>query len=225
MCRSGPSQGRLRSLSASARACLHSLVVVTWVQVSLAVASFSMQSVWAKSVARSLDEALELLAAAVRDCPDARWRTPMWRVQAPEIVGAVRDVDGRPVTDPTQRDALVQRWSAPWSVAWHALEVLDYDLTGELHAWAPPPPFAGKPHWQTFTSLPVPWSPAELDGYIDYCRQRVQDALVGMTEDKAATVLPPAHRYQGQPYALIVTALIGHTTAHATQIRQFSAVP
>jgi hypothetical protein len=43
-----------------------------------------------------------------------------------------------------------------------------------------------------------------------------------MTEDKAATPLPPTHRYAGQPYAWIVTSLIGHTTAHATQIRQFN---
>lgn len=180
-----------------------------------------MESVWVESVGRSLDEALELLAAAVRDCPDELWRAPMWRVQASEIVGEARDADGRPVTDPAQRDALVQRWSAPWSVAWHALEVLDYDLGGELDAWAPPPPFAGKPHWQTFTSLPVPWSHSEIGGYIDYCRQRVRDTLVGMTEEKAATRLPPAHRYKGRPYAWIVTSLVGHTTAHATQIRQF----
>jgi hypothetical protein len=180
-----------------------------------------MGSVWVKSVGRGLDAALELLAAAVRDCPDGLWREPMWGVQASEIVGEVRDSGGRPVTDPAQRDALVQRWSAPWSVAWHALEVLDYDLAGELDAWAPPPPFAGKPHWQTFTSLPVPWSQSEIGGYVDYCRQRVRDTLTSMTEEKAAALLPPAHRYQGQPYAGIVTSLVGHTTAHATQIRQF----
>ena len=180
-----------------------------------------MGSVWLESVGRSLDEALEFLAAAVRDCPDELWRTPMWRVQAWDIVGESRDVGGRLVTDPAQREALVQRWSAPWSVAWHALEVLDYDLAGELDAWAPPPPFAGKPHWQTFTSLPDPWAQSEIGGYIDYCRQRVRDTLAGMTEEKAATLLPPAHRYEGRPYAWIVTSLVGHTTAHATQIRQF----
>ena len=180
-----------------------------------------MASVWVESVGRSLDEALELLAAAVRDCPDDLWRTPMWRVQASEIIGEARDVGGRPVTDPALREALVQRWSAPWSVAWHALEVLDYDLAGELDVWAPPPPFAGKPHWQTFTSLPAPWSQSEIGGYIDYCRPRVRDTLGAMTEEKAATLLPPAHRYKGRPYAWIVTSLVGHTTAHATQIRQF----
>lgn len=182
-----------------------------------------MASIWAQSVHRSLTDAVTLLGAAVRDCPDDLWRVPMWRVLASDIVGEVRDADGRPVTDPAERDALVQRWSAPWSVAWHALEVLDYDLAGELEAWAPPPPFGGNPHWQTFTSLPAAWSPSEIGRYLDHCLQRIDDTFIGMTEDKAATLLPPAHRYAGKPYAWAVTSLVGHTTAHATQIRQFSA--
>jgi hypothetical protein len=194
---------------------------LTWVVMPRAVASFFMVSVWVEGVGLSLDEALELLATAVRGCSDELWPASVWRVQASEILAKVRDVGGRPVTDPARRDALIQRWSAPWSVAWHALEVLDYDLAGELDAWAPPPPFAGKPHWQTFASLPVPWSQSAIGGYIDYCRQRVRDTLVGMTEGKAATVLPPAHRYEGRPYAWIVTSLVGHTTAHATQIQLF----
>ena len=37
---------------------------------------------------------------------------------------------------PAARHALVQRHSTPWGVAWHALEVLDYDLNGESGAWA-----------------------------------------------------------------------------------------
>ena len=180
-----------------------------------------MESVWVDSVGRSLDAALELLAAAVRDCPGELWQVPMWRVQATEAISETRYAGGSPLTDIAQRDALAQRWSAPWSVAWHALEVLDYDLAGELEAWVPPPPFAGNPHWQTFASLPVPWSHSQIAGYIDYCRQRVRETLAGLTEQKATTPLPPTHRYEGQPYAWIVTTLIGHTTAHATQIRQF----
>jgi hypothetical protein len=107
-------------------------------------------------------------------------------------------------------------------VAWHALEVLDYDLSGGLAPWTPPPPFAGNPHWQTFTSLPVGWSHSEIAGYVDHCRQRIRDSLGDLTEDEAATLLPATHRYAGTPYAWIVTSLIGHTTAHATQIRQFT---
>jgi len=180
-----------------------------------------MVSVWVKSVHHSLNEALELLAAAVQDCPDDLWRSPMWWVHPSEIVEEVRDVSGEPVTDAVQRDVLVQRWSAPWSVAWHALEVLDYDLTAELSPWVPPDPFAGKPHWRTFTSLPDPWAQSEIGEYVTYCRGRVRDTLVDMTEEKAATPLPPTHRYAGHPHASIVTSLVGHTTAHAMQIRQF----
>jgi len=184
-----------------------------------------MSSVWGVSVRRSLEEALECLAVAVRDCPDELWQASMWRVEASEIVGETRDVDGNPVTEPALREALVQRWSTPWSVAWHALEVVDYDLAGELDEWAPPHPFVGKPHWQTFTSLPVAWSKSEIDGYVEYCRQRVGDTLRDLTEEGAATLLPATHRYGGSPYAWIVTSLIGHTTAHATQIRQFVTAP
>jgi hypothetical protein len=181
-----------------------------------------MGTIWAESVRRSLDEAVELLGAVIEDCPDELWCAPMWQVQPSEIVGEVFDDDGITITDSAQREARIQRWSQPWSVAWHALEVLDYDLTGELAPWTPPPPFAGNPHWQTFTSLPVGWSHSEIAGYVDHCRQRVRDLLGDLTEEEAATLLPATHRYAGKPYAWIVTSLIGHTTAHATQIRQFT---
>lgn len=182
-----------------------------------------MSSVWGASVRRSLDEAVELVARVVQDCPDDLWRVPMWRVDPAEIVGETRDVDGNLVTEPARREALVQRWSAPWSVAWHALEVLDYDLAGGLEAWAPPAPFADSPHWRTFTSLREPWSKSEIGEYAEYCRRRVHDTLADLSEAKAATVLPPAHRYGGIPYAWVVTSLVGHTTAHAIQIRQLVA--
>jgi hypothetical protein len=58
-------------------------------------------------------------------------------------------------------------------------------------------------------------------GYIGDCRQRVRDTLADMTDERAATPLPPAHRYSGQPHVWIITAAVGHTIEHATQIRQF----
>jgi hypothetical protein len=42
-----------------------------------------------------------------------------------------------------------------------------------------------------------------------------------MTEERAAAALPAAHRYRGQPHALILMGLVGHTTEHAAQVRQF----
>lgn len=184
-----------------------------------------MTSIWVEAVVGSIDEALDLLAAAVQDCTDELWETPMWVVPAPDGGHEFLDANWQPVTDPDARRGLVEGWvrrrSAPWSVAWHALECLDYDLSGDLRPWAPPPPFAGHPHWRDLPSLPAAWPRGEIGGYIDYCRRQVRDTLTGMTEDQAATPLPSTHRYGGRPHASIITGFIGHTTEHAAQIRQF----
>lgn len=177
-------------------------------------------SIWVESLAESFDQALDLLAAAVRTCTEELWESPMWEVPSDLFGPKPPGPDGKPVADPVTRRALVQRRSTPWSVAWHALECLDYDLTGELGPWAPPPPFTAKPHW-LLTTLPRAWTRAEIVGYIDYCRQRVRDALADMTDEEAATPLPPAHRDGGQPHARIITAAVGHTIEHGSQIRQF----
>jgi hypothetical protein len=182
-------------------------------------------SIWVESLGRTFEQALDLLAAAVRDCSDGLWETSMWRVPTPGDEHQFLGPDWQPVTDAAQRSALAQRWverrSTPWSVAWHALEVLDYDLNGEFGPWSPPPPFAGHPHWRDLPSLPAPWDRSEILAYLDYCRQQADKTLRSMTDDKAATPLPPAHRFGGQPHAWILASLVAHTTEHAAQIRQF----
>ena len=184
-----------------------------------------MASIWLESLGRSFERAQDLLATAVRDCTDELWETTMWQVPAPDANHQFLGPDWQPITDREERRAVVQRWvqrrATPWSVAWHALEVFDYDLNGEFGPWAPPPPFTGHPHWRDLTGLPAAWSRSEMLAYIDYCRQRARDTLAGMTDERAATPLPSAHRYRGQPHAWIITALVGHTTEHASQIRQF----
>ena len=91
-----------------------------------------MTSIWVESLGRAFDAALDLLAAAVRDCTDDLWQSRMWEVPADVFGPAPPGPNGTPVTDPAARYALAQRRATPWSVAWHALEVLDYDLTGEF---------------------------------------------------------------------------------------------
>jgi len=177
-------------------------------------------SVWTASLGHHFDAALDLLANAVNDCSDDLWTSGMWEVPddlfGPEPPGP----DGKPVTAQAERRALVQRRSTPWSVAWHALECLDYDLSGEFGPWAPPTPFAGNPHW-LLTALPTPWTQSEIIGYIDYCRQRVRDTLLEFTDETAGTPLPLTHRHHGQVFAWLLTGSVGHTIEHAAQIRQF----
>ena len=184
-----------------------------------------MTSIWVDCLGHNFGQGFDLLEAAVRDCSNELWETSMWQVPARDADKELLGPAGTIVTDPAARRALVQRHSTPWSMAWHALEVLDYDLAGEFVPWASPPPFTGKAHWRELTTLPSPWSRPQILGYIDHCRQRVRDTLSAMTDEKAATPLPPAHRYRGQPYARIVTGLPGHTIEHASQIRQFITAP
>ena len=184
-----------------------------------------MPSIWAESLGRSFEQALDMLAAAVRDCPDELWEKSMWDVPAPGADHQFLSPDWKPITDPALRATLVEGWvrrrSTPWSVAWHALETFDYDLSGEFRPWAPPPPFNGHPHWRDLPTLPAAWSRSEILGYIDHCREQARDTLAGMTDELAARPLPPAHRYRGQPHAWIITGLVVHTTEHASQILQF----
>lgn len=82
------------------------------------------------------------MQAAVQDCPDELWEGSMWPV--PRLDGwwgSLVGPDGAVDTDPAVQDELMQRFSAPWFCAWHALEVLDCDLAGAMEPWKPPPPF------------------------------------------------------------------------------------
>jgi hypothetical protein len=180
-----------------------------------------MSPIWVESLGRNFESSLGLLEAAIRDCTDELWETSMWVVPARDPEAELTGPDGRLVTDPAARRALVQRHSTPWSIAWHALEVLDYDLAGDFGPWAPPPPFTGKAHWRELTTLPSAWSRSEMLRYVDYCRQRVRDTLSDMTDEKAATPLPPAHRNHGRPFAWELAGLPLHVVEHASQIRQF----
>jgi len=186
-----------------------------------------MTSIWAECLGRALGQALDLLTAAVRDCPGELWESPMWPVQPLPPGQQFLGPDWNPTTDPEQVALLTLRWverrSTPWSVAWHALECFDYDLSGEFEPWTPPPPFAGHPHWRDLPSLPVAWTRTDLLDYVEHCRQRARTVLAGLTDAKAATPLPATHRYAGQPYASLLTSIPLHPTEHAAQVRQFVA--
>ena len=124
-----------------------------------------------QSMARNFEEALQLMEAALTDCPDELWETDLWADEAPT----------RPVPDGGMEG------SAPWFLAYHALNCLDYDVSGGFERWEPPQPF-GENTW----SLPNRvFTKRELLGYVAYCRGRVRETLEGLTEEIAA-VHPPA---------------------------------
>jgi hypothetical protein len=154
-----------------------------------------------QSMASNFEEALRLMEAALTECPDNLWKTDLWPNEAP--------------TAPTSNGGL--HGSAPWFLGYHALLTLDYDLSAELEPWEPPRPFDEN----TYAFPDRVFTPVELLGYIGYCRGRVSRMLDALTEDAAARPLPPAHRYHGMSYGVIVGRLPLHVVEHASQIRQF----
>lgn len=160
-----------------------------------------MKNPFVESLRANFDEALQLMEAAVGDCPDELWETDLWPDEAP--------------TTPVDGGGL--EGSAPWFLAYHALMVLDYDLAAEFEPWNPPPPFDDN----TWALPNRVFTKDETLAYVEHCRGRVQHALGALTDEKAATPVPAAHRYAGRPYGVLAGSLPLHTVEHASQIRQF----
>jgi len=188
-------------------------------------------SVWVEALESRFRHALDLLAAAVSDCTDALWEASMWDVPD-DGFGDVRGPDLSVVTDAERRHALLQRHSAPWAVAWHALERLDFLLTGGFVPWevwpvlaeriaagaaaaeSPGPGVTGHTGLE-ITTLSVPWSRDEVLAYLGYCRSRVGGALAITTDARAATMVG------SKTYAARLLQAQDHVVEHAAQIRQF----
>lgn len=179
-------------------------------------------TIWVESLRRNFEDALDVVEAAIRDCTDELWQMNMWEVPDDDPASEVRGPDGNLITDPAERHPLVQRHGQPWGVAWHALEILHYDLTAGAGfvPWEYWPPFGGRTG-SDVTTLPTLWTRADLLGYVAHCRQLVDDTLKELTDEEAATVVPPGRRARGRPYAWLLTSIPGHVMEHASQVRQF----
>lgn len=175
-----------------------------------------MASIWVESLGHNMHAALDFMEAAVRDCPDGLWQANMWEVPDDAPSAEVRDAEGNLVRNPAKRDELVQRYGQPWYVAWHALQVLDANLTAFFVPWKPWPGFGGKGIEDT-TTLTTAWSRSDLLGYGDYCRQRVVDTLAELTDERAGSRIGRT----GQLYAERLIGKMRHVDEHASQIRQF----
>jgi hypothetical protein len=154
-----------------------------------------------QSTARNFEEALRLMEAALTDCPDDLWESDLWPDEAPTAATPHGGLHG----------------SAPWFLVYHALLTLDYDLTAEFETWEPPRPFDEN----TYAYPNRVFTKAELLGYLNYCRARVNRTLDDHFEVKAARALPDAHRDRRELYGVMVGGIPLHVTEHASQIRQF----
>jgi hypothetical protein len=191
-----------------------------------------MTSAWVDALGSRFQRAFDLMDGAVRDCPDDLWQANMWDVPDDDPSRELRGPARALVTDPAGRHALVQRYGTPWAVAWHALERLDFLITGGFVPWEVWPPLSERLAKGTAAALPAaagvsghtgldiltmatPWSCSDLLAYSAYCRQRVVDTLEDVTDARAATLVGR------RTYAARLMQAGDHVVEHAAQIRQF----
>lgn len=153
-------------------------------------------------VARNFDLALQQMADAVSDCPDALWESDLWPDEAPTAARPGGGLHG----------------SAPWFLAYHALSCLDYDLTGGFDPWRPPAPFDDN----TFGLPNRAFTKAEVLGYVEWCRERARATLDTLTDEAASRPVADEHRYAGTAFGEIVGGIPLHVVEHAAQLRQFA---
>lgn len=195
-----------------------------------------MTSVWVEALGSRFHRAFDLMEAAVTDCTEELWQANMWEVPDDEAARELRGPGGNLVTNAAERRSLVQLYGTPWAVAWHALERLDFLLTGGFVPWEVWPPLSERLAGGTAAAQPAapgvsghtgldivtmspPWSRSDLLAYIDYCRERAADTLLDVTDERAATLVGRT------TYAERLMQAQDHVVEHAAQIRQFITGP
>lgn len=113
---------------------------------------------------RQFSKAIDMLAVALRTCPDELWETQLWADEPDQWVAA--------------------GFSAFWYQGYHTLFWLDLYLTGAEEGFAPPPPF-DLVEMEAHEDLPRTYSRAELLDYLESCRQRCQGTIPSMSTEAA----------------------------------------
>lgn len=111
---------------------------------------------WSAIVWQQFGAAIDMLDNTLRACPDQHWHDSVW-------------------DDPSDAPEYTQFWF----IVYHCLFWLDRYLSGSPEHFTPPAPFvAGR--------LPEePYSKADIQAYLDYCRRKCQMTFETLTDEKA----------------------------------------
>lgn len=112
---------------------------------------------------RQFGAAIDMLERAMHACPDELWSDPSRRPQwsSSDVVGF-------------------------WYLVYHTLFWLDRYLSGSQEDFVPPAPFT-LDEFDPAGLLPEhPYTKAELQAYLDHCREKCRTSIAALTEAKAA---------------------------------------
>ena len=145
---------------------------------------------------RQFGGAIDMLAEAIRECPDDLWERRLW--------------DDRP------DQWVMPGFSTVWYLCYHTLFWLDLYLTGTEDGFTPPAPFA-LVEMRSGESLPRTYSRDELLGYLDHCRRRCQETIDTLTPEQAERVC--SFSWGRLPFGELLLYNFRHVQHHAAQIR------
>jgi hypothetical protein len=147
---------------------------------------------------RQFGAAIDMFGSALRDCPPELWEKRMWPDQPGQFVA--------------------QGFPAFWSVSYHTLFWLDLYLTGAEEGFLPPEPF-DLTEMEPDGVLPRVYAKDELLGYLEICRQRCKDTIMGMTDEQARRMC--SFGWGELPFAELMLYNLRHVQEHAAQLHLF----
>ncbi len=147
-----------------------------------------MDAEWRAILARQFGATIEMLAQALRGCPDELWSARLWNDQ----------------------------YATFWNIAYHTLFWLDLHLSGTADGFVPPPPFtldeldpAGKLPDRTFTR-------DELLAFAEHTRQKSERILAALSDADARRRCP--FPWGEPSYAELLIYTLRHAQEHASQL-------
>lgn len=170
------------------------------------------------------DVAIDQLERALRSCPEELWEVSIWPV--PRTDPWVWPVPGvEPVAERT--DESIQRFSAFWCLAYHALWFLDFYATLDAEQFTSPDYIQGGPEELGFAAdgaVAVPgrtFSQESLLQYVEHGRRKIRDTVTTVTDADLARICPSGHPRAGESFAELLQVNLAHVKEHGGQLAKF----
>ena len=147
---------------------------------------------------RQFDLAITNLEHAIRACPEHLWESQLWQDEPDQWVAA--------------------GFSNFWYLTYHTLFWIDLYLTGTEEGFMPPAPFA-LVEMRDNETLPRTYTPSELLGYLEHCRQATQSTIMQLSTEQAE--LRCSFSWGEVPFGELMIYTLRHVQEHGAHLHMF----
>ncbi|MHB8575863.1 MAG: DinB family protein [Dehalococcoidia bacterium] len=149
-----------------------------------------MDAQWRTSIWQQFGAAIDMLAQALRTCPDELWDVSVW-------------------ADP---------YAKFWNIAYHTLFWLDLYLSGSADGFVPPAPFT-LDELDPAGLLPErPFTREELLAYLQHARTKCQTTVAALTDERTGQRCAFSWGDVELTFAELLLYTMRHVQEHASQL-------